>query len=264
MLIHYMMVSREKTRFEAVLDVYKLRGFSWSTKYFILSIASLLVSPLWYFVYRIQYDTDSLSQKEFIFKSFKNKKFSYFHHKYNSTWANERRIEIPLIKYYVTGSNPGKILELGNVMSHYIKAKHDIVDEYEYDPGIINVDILNYKTKKKYDLIFSISTLEHIGIDGEKDPSKALKTLKHLTTLLSQKGRIVFTIPVGYNKLLDHAISKDSSLFSELYYFKRVTGNNKWVEIDSKAAGKVSYGFPYRWGNAIVLGFIQHKPHSHK
>jgi hypothetical protein len=251
------MVSKGKTRFEAVLDVYKLRGFGWSTKYFLTTIASLLFSPLWSLYFGIDFPIYSLNKHFFLFRS-PNKKFRYFDHKYNITWANERRIEVPLIKYYMAKINSSKILELGNVMSHYIKAKHDIVDEYEYDPGIINVDIMKYNPKKKYDLIISISTLEHIGIDGEKEPDKALKTIQHLKTLLSSKGKIVFTIPIGYNKILDKTLKNDSTLLSEVYYFRRVTADNRWIEADKYAGFWGWYGFPYRWGNSIILGIIKH------
>lgn len=253
----YMMSSKRKGQIEVILDVYKLRGFWWSTKYFLISIASVLFSPLWSFYYKLDYDPNTLSNDIFIFDSLNYKKLPYFYHTYNVTWSNERRIEFPLIKYYMTGIESSKILELGNVLSHYVKTKHDIVDEYEYDPGIMNVDIMIYNPKKKYDLILSISTLEHVGVDGEKEPGKALKTIRHLKTLLSQNGKIIFTIPIGYNKLLDKAIKNDPSFVSKAYYFKRVTSNNKWVEIDKKTAFTASYGFPYRWGNSIVLGIVK-------
>ena len=47
----------------------------------------------------------------------------------------------------------------------YYKFEHDIVDKYEKKKGIINQDIVDYKPDKKYDLIISISTLEHVGWD---------------------------------------------------------------------------------------------------
>lgn len=252
----YTMTNRQKSRLEAVLDVYKLRGLSWSIKYFLKSIVSLLFSPFWSFYYKLDFDPHTLEKNSFIFPSLEYKKFNYFHHPYNTTWSNERRIEIPLIKHFMTNSEPNKTLELGNVMSHYIDSTHDIVDEYESDSRIKNIDIMKFKPKKKYDLIFSISTLEHIGVDGEKDPSKALKTLQHLKTLLSKNGKLIFTIPIGYNKMLDEAIKKDKYLLTNIYYLKRVTGDNRWVEVDKTGAFMSSYGFPYRWGNTIILGLF--------
>lgn len=242
---------------DAVIYFINLRGFWFAMKYILIYIASILFSPLWSYRYLTKYNTDALSKNKFVFTSSKHKEFQYFHHPYNDTWANERRIEIPLIEYYMKGFDPKKTLEVGNVMSHYIKAKHDIVDKYEYDPKIINEDIMDYKPKKKYDLIISISTLEHVGIEIEKNPTKASKAIIYLKSFLTPKGKIVFTIPVGYNKKLDETIKRRPSLFSELYYFKRVTGDGRWIEVDNKDVFNATYGFPYRWGNTIILGIIQ-------
>lgn len=242
---------------DAVTYFIALRGFWWTMKYILLYIASILFSPLWSYKYRTAYNTNALSKDNFIFTSSNYRKFPYFHHPYNKTWDNERCIEIPIIEYYMKGFESKKILEVGNVMSHYTKAKHDIVDKYEYDPRIINMDIMDYKPKKKYDLIISISTLEHVGIEREKKPHKAPKAIHHLKTLLSPKGKIVLTVPIGYNKFLDETIKRKSSLFSELYYFKRVTGDSRWIEVDNKKVFNATYGFPYRWGNTIILGIIQ-------
>jgi len=57
------------------------------------------------------------------------------------------------------------ILEIGNVLSRHIKLEHDILDKYETAKGVINEDIVDFKSEKKYDLIISISTLEHVGWD---------------------------------------------------------------------------------------------------
>jgi len=51
------------------------------------------------------------------------------------------------------------------VLSHYFAVKHDIVDKYEIAPSVVNEDLVNFKPGKKYDLIVSISTLEHVGWD---------------------------------------------------------------------------------------------------
>ena len=53
-------------------------------------------------------------------------------------------------------------------MLHYFPADHEIVDKYEKGDGIVNEDIVNFRPGKKYDLIVSISTLEHISWNEEK------------------------------------------------------------------------------------------------
>ena len=71
------------------------------------------------------------------------------------------------------GAQPWKThLGSGNVLLHYFPADHEIVDKYEKGDGIVNEDIVNFRPGKKYDLIVSISTLEHISWNEEKKPKK--------------------------------------------------------------------------------------------
>ena len=102
--------------------------------------------------------------------SFQQKKYNYFIKEYNTTWRTERAVEIPIV-CQVIGERKGKILEVGNVLSHYFNFEHDIVDKYEKGEGVNNQDVTTLDLKDKYDLILSISTLEHVGWD-EKNPRK--------------------------------------------------------------------------------------------
>jgi hypothetical protein len=97
--------------------------------------------------------------------SFNGQKYAYFIHEYNTTYKNERAVEIPIFKNILDANSNKKILEIGNVLSHYFKINHKVVDKYEKSPGVINKDALTYQSKNKYDLILAISTFEHIGFD---------------------------------------------------------------------------------------------------
>ncbi len=82
-----------------------------------------------------------------------------------------------------------------------------IVDKYEKAIGVINEDICNFKPSKKYDLIISISTLEHVGFDEKpRDPCKVLRAIENLKSLLAVGGKLVAILPVGYNPYLDELI----------------------------------------------------------
>ena len=70
---------------------------------------------------------------------------------------------MPIIWEEVKKHEAQRILELGNVLSHYYPVHHDIVDKYEKSSGVSNVDIRDFDTSKDYDLVVSISTFEHIG-----------------------------------------------------------------------------------------------------
>ena len=58
--------------------------------------------------------------------------------------------------------------------------------------------MVDFKPAQKYDLIVSVSTLEHVGWDEEvKDPLKIIRALENLkNNCLTQDGEIVATIPL--------------------------------------------------------------------
>jgi hypothetical protein len=149
---------------------------------------------------------------EWLSHKFKKEYFDYdgkqyrkLFHWYNKTWRNERQIELPIFKEILDSGKD--ILEVGNVLPHYYNTNHIVIDKYESGEGIINKDVL--EAEGKYDLIISISTLEHIGIDepGEKD-DKVLNAIRHLKSLLKDNGRLVFSFPRGHNHFLDTEASK--------------------------------------------------------
>src|SRR5881396_1029660 len=59
--------------------------------------------------------------------------YRYFYHAYNQTYCNERAVEIPIVWPIVQRVPPERVLEVGNVLSHYFSTRHDVVDKYERD-----------------------------------------------------------------------------------------------------------------------------------
>jgi hypothetical protein len=198
-----------------------------------------------------------------IFKSkenfkFREKKYNYFYYPYNATWRNERAIEIPIIWDIVKKYEGKNILELGNVLSHYFSVNYDILDKYEKAKGVINKDIIDFKSEKKYDLIVAISTLEHIGWDEKpKDPTKVLKSIKKLKKMLAEDGKIIATIPWGYNLKIDEFFIKNKVPFTESFFLKRISKDNRWVETDLENIKNSKYDFPYPKANALLVGIIK-------
>lgn len=201
---------------------------------------------------------------QYYFKFFKPKKsfkfngeeYSYLYHSYNTTWKNERIVELPIIWREVEKNKGKKILEVGNVLSHYFKCNHDIVDKYEKAPAIINEDIIDFNNKK-YDLIVSISTIEHIGYDEKpRDLDKIDKALENIKKLLDENGRFIATFPVNYNKHLDEKLVKKQLPFSKLCFMKRISKDNEWVEASYDEVKDVKFGSPFGYANAIVIGYI--------
>jgi len=187
---------------------------------------------------------------------FNGKKISYFYYPYNATWRNERSIEIPIAFNFIKNYDSKNILELGNVLSHYVSVEHDILDKYEKAHGVTNEDVVDFKTSKKYDLIISISTIEHIGWDEEiKDPLKVLKALENLKKHLNKGGKIIATFSIGYNLNIDKLL-KQNKLFDETFYMKRISKDNQWKQTVNEDLDKIKFGSPFPFGNVVVIGII--------
>ncbi|MCB4755512.1 MAG: hypothetical protein LHV69_00515 [Elusimicrobia bacterium] len=188
--------------------------------------------------------------------NFDGHSYPYFWHNYNRTWKNERAVEIPILREIVQEYGDRRTLEFGNVLSHYFPVRHDIVDKFETIKGVINQDIIDFHPSQPYDLIFSISTLEHVGWDeSPRQPEKVFIALDKLLRLLSPQGVFVFTMPPGHNSLLDTYLQSQDHPFDKLCYMKRISAMNDWVEVDGPTAWKCQYGHPFPAANGLVIGF---------
>src|ERR1700735_3325460 len=98
---------------------------------------------------------------------FDGRRFSYFVAAYNKTWENERTVELPIGVDALERHADGRILEVGNVLKHYVNSPHDVVDKYEQSTRTFQMDVLDFEPAQLYDLIVSLSTFEHIGFDEE-------------------------------------------------------------------------------------------------
>ncbi len=183
------------------------------------------------------------------------KEYEYFYHYYNVTWRNERAVEIPVIWDTVKKYRGKRILEVGNVLSHYFNIHHDVLDKYEQAEGVFNQDIVEFRSPVPYDLIVSISTLEHVGWDeSPRDPEKVLRALENLEDLCSPGGVIMITIPLGYNKVLDESLRTGQIKFDSQSCLKRVSEDNLWLEVNWSDVRDAKYGNPFPWANGIVIG----------
>ena len=63
--------------------------------------------------------------------SMNGQEYPYFVHPYNRTWANERAVEIPVVRSFLEESQGKRVLEVGNVLSHYGPVTHQVLDKYE-------------------------------------------------------------------------------------------------------------------------------------
>jgi hypothetical protein len=191
--------------------------------------------------------------------TFKSKEYTYFYHQYNETWKKERIIEIPIIWEIVQQYNGKSILEIGNVLKNYFQSNHDVVDLYDNASGVINQDVIEYNPNKKYDLIVSISTLEHVGWEVPPQiPDKAQKSIEHLKTLLNKNGVLAVTLPFGYHTVLDKAIINKTIEFNEYNLMKRI-GYSEWTESEFSTVNGDTYDKPYGNANELFIGIYVNK-----
>ncbi len=179
----------------------------------------------------------------------------YFYHRYNMTWASERCVEVPIARWWASQLPPIDTLEIGNVLSHYGPVAHDILDKFEKAPGVINNDILAFKPTRRYNLILSISTFEHIGFDDAAEGSSAEKILAAIRasqSLLTPDGKLVVTIPIGYNPDLDRLIATNQLTPGPKDFLAR-TGHTEWTPTDQTSALKARYKSPFPYANAIMV-----------
>lgn len=190
--------------------------------------------------------------------SFQGRDYPYFFHSYNLAWRNERAVEIPIARGFLSAHAGHEILEVGNVLPHYLDVEYDILDKYEVSDGVINEDALHFDPGKKYDLIISISTLEHIGWDEYPlDPGKAMSVMMNLSGLLAPGGELIATFPLGYNPGFDRLLEQKQIPFTEIFALRRIPGGNEWAEADFESVRGTRYKRNRFRADAIIVGLLR-------
>ena len=180
-----------------------------------------------------------------------NKEYRYFTHRYNAV-NGERCVEIPWVLSQIDVNK--KILEVGNVLSHYVNFPHTVVDKYEKSPEVLNEDAETFKSVTKYDFIISISTLEHIGFDETvKDNTKISRVINNLKSLINEGGKLLITVPLVYNPTIDEMITNNYEDFTKMIFMKRISKFNRWEQCSLDEALKLRYGSKYPVANSVAF-----------
>lgn len=183
--------------------------------------------------------------------TFQGKQYPYVYRQYNATYSNERTIELPIAWEAVQQHSPDRVLEIGNVLAHYYPIRHQVLDKYEVAPGVLNADVVDYRPDTRFDLIVSISTLEHVGWDEEpRDPPKFLRAVENLRNMLAPGGRLLVTLPIGYNSEVDRCLEQGDIPFLTIGFVKRISPDNQWRE----ASWSEVKGTSYLQGKRNILG----------
>jgi SAM-dependent methyltransferase len=125
-------------------------------------------------------------------------------------WSDERAIEIPWVLARYSGE--ARVLDIGTAFAEraYVDGLRDLgaadlvtVDLAEPADVIADVRDLPFEDKR-FDLIFCVSTLEHIGRDNAtydvaapRDDRGDEAALRELRRVLSSEGRLLVSVPTG-------------------------------------------------------------------
>lgn len=186
--------------------------------------------------------------------AFGDAELCYEYSLYGQTWRNERTIEIPLARHFLSESGRGHVLEVGNVLGHYGMRGHQVLDRYERNlPGVINDDVITFDPAARFDAILSISTLEHVRWDeDDQDPHGSAKALENLHRLLAPGGRMLVTIPIGWNPGVDADIAAGRFALDRSIFYRR-TSRFDWEVCSSEQALSTRYGMPFEAANGLLV-----------
>lgn len=170
-------------------------------------------------------------------------------HAYNSTALNERAVEVPVAASWLEAG--GRTLEVGNVLGHYgVGPARRVVDRYEVALGVENVDV--FDVAGEYDQIVSVSTLEHVRWDEplERVAGESAAAVLHLVGLLAAGGRMLVTVPTGWNEPLDEWLLDGPE--GCVRACTLVREGNGWVQTSKPVARP--YGATQPWAEAVWIG----------
>ncbi|HEY7961910.1 MAG TPA: hypothetical protein VID29_08315 [Solirubrobacteraceae bacterium] len=186
---------------------------------------------------------------------------SYAYHvaRGNRTWDNERAVEVPVAwgELQRRGHSEG-VLEVGNVLGHYFDTTHPVLDKYEQDPGVTwNEDIVGFQPPFAPELILSISTLEHVGhSERPRDPAKFATAVDTVTRWLAPGGRLLFTVPLGYNPAVREYLDRvgaGGAPGTTVRCMRRTTLDNLWGQVEYEEVRDFRYDRPFPCANAIAF-----------
>lgn len=223
---------------------------------------------------------------------FKEKQLYYNRILFNN--LGERCIEIPIAFDFLANLKPGsKVMEVGNVLSHYENALSEhlglrnrrIIDKFEVEIGVDNVDLMEITSGERYDAIVSISTAEHIGQGAEpssgaygeeevaeRDLEAPLKAIGKIYELLEIGGQALITVPFGKlidagwfiqfdRQYLDLIVSKYQIPTTAItfHFFKKLrmdlrknNSRQEWVLVEDVKLDWIEFNWPFPCANAIA------------
>jgi len=251
---------RKGNVFSAIRQAYKEQGLYYLLRTAPSYILDASVNKIPNYLLSLYYKWDKSSETF----QFQGDEYHYLFHTYCSTWKNERCVVIPIAwKVIQTYQDQEKnILEIGNVTSYFYHTTHDVLDKYEIMDNVINEDVTDFHPSKKYDLIFSIVTLQCVGWNEyPRENSKILRTMQNLKRLLAPDGVILIIHGLGENKEMDNLIKNGILQFNKEFYLKR-SHDFRWEQTNWLNIRDLEYNYTVPTANGVVIGIIENNPKS--
>jgi Glycosyl transferase family 2 len=173
----------------------------------------------------------------------------------NTPSTNERAVEIAVIRDELERfGKPQAVVEVGNVLSHYFPIGHRVIsaeDEERNQAARWKEDLVEFKPPFEPELVISISALGRIGHPLE--PQRFTMAVENLIGWLAPEGRLLFTVPIGYNLGVRTYLDAVHSYPIDVHCMRRTTIDNLWVQTSYEAVRNIPYGRPFSCANAIAV-----------
>lgn len=172
-------------------------------------------------------------------------------------WRTERGIELAIAKRALQQHRPDDVIEIGNVLPLAGHDDHLVVDKYEQGPNVVNEDIVEFTPDRKYPLVISVSTLEHVGWDEVPvDPGKASRALTNMASIVAEGGGMLVTIPVAFHPEFEDFFVSDESPFDAIDLLVKTSRTAEWEQRPVEERHAIRYGQPYCCGNGVLVGIV--------
>jgi hypothetical protein len=169
---------------------------------------------------------------------------------------SERRIEIAIGEHFLKRNYGKYVLEVGNTLVQYIGGMHTIVDLTDSTFGAHRMDIMDFHPDDPFEVIVSISTVEHVGFDeDDHDPDKGERAIAHMKSMLAPGGCMLLTWAINYNVNLDERLFAGRIPMHENLFYRRVDAANNWEPCTESEVRECQFFKPFKYANGLYVGY---------
>jgi 2-polyprenyl-3-methyl-5-hydroxy-6-metoxy-1,4-benzoquinol methylase len=212
-------------------------------------------------------DTEAVEARKRVLRSatfdYRGERLGYHVDGGNRPFDNERAVELAIaVRVLTEHADPETIVEVGNVLPHYLPTQHAVLDKFEHHRKVTwNEDVLEFRPPFEPELILSVSTLEHVGhVERPPDPTGFPRAVAALRSWLAPGGQLFFTVPLGYNPSVLELLENASDSFDEVTVMRRISTENEWAPSSLEEVRDLRYGQPFPCANAVAIVRASRQP----